>query len=41
MVSGITWERISNVVLLFGTIQVPSFDSGFSKNEILKLIVFN
>ena len=25
----------------FRTLQVPSFDSGFSKNEILELIVFN
>ena len=25
----------------FRTLQVPSFDSGFSKNDILELIVFN
>ena len=29
------------VSISFRTLQVPSFDSGFSKNEILELIVFN
>jgi hypothetical protein len=28
------------VSISFRTLQVPSFDSGFSKNEILELIVF-
>jgi hypothetical protein len=29
------------ISISFRTLQVPSFDSGFSKNEILELIVFN
>jgi hypothetical protein len=29
------------VSISFRTLQVPSFDSGFSKNEVLELIVFN
>ena len=37
----IGFVRFRFVSISFRTLQVPSFDSGFSKNEILELIVFN
>ena len=36
-----TFVSFRFVSISFRTLQVPSFDSGFSKNDILELIVFN